>query len=163
MAGQFAKPRSSGMEKVGDAELPSYRCAACFSSLSGRLSAHERLESSACQSALETDGGSVRCHLLIKCNTWMMTSNSFMKKTRLCCCVVCYLCQLNIASTLRKSQEVGVSVICHLMLLWPDLMKHASCAGATSSMALTSQQLPGCPTPSECSEPTISQHQPSIF
>lgn len=25
MAGQFAKPRSSGMEKVGDEELPSYR------------------------------------------------------------------------------------------------------------------------------------------
>lgn len=25
MAGQFAKPRSAGMEKVGDAELPSYR------------------------------------------------------------------------------------------------------------------------------------------
>jgi 3-deoxy-7-phosphoheptulonate synthase len=25
MAGQFAKPRSAGMEKVGDQELPSYR------------------------------------------------------------------------------------------------------------------------------------------
>ena len=25
MAGQFAKPRSAGMEKLGDAELPSYR------------------------------------------------------------------------------------------------------------------------------------------
>ena len=27
MAGQFAKPRSAGMETVGDKELPSYRCA----------------------------------------------------------------------------------------------------------------------------------------
>ncbi len=33
MAGQFAKPRSAGMERIGDAELPSYRSApAAFAS-----------------------------------------------------------------------------------------------------------------------------------
>lgn len=33
MAGQFAKPRSAGTEKVGDKELPSYRFASNFRSL----------------------------------------------------------------------------------------------------------------------------------
>ena len=50
MAGQFAKPRSAGMERIGDAELPSYRYeeAAVHSSTRFQQRLHRKLGRPVC-------------------------------------------------------------------------------------------------------------------